>query len=106
MVVQDVMLYADLPSSIDWHNQDTVAVGKTAQVVSFILLILSINHSLLQIAQASARSKPQSKLALPHIIWFNLPKTQNSTWWAAVVYKSLELAHSLHMGTTNIIKKI
>ena len=51
------MLHAGLPTGINWHNQYAVAVGKIAQVVSFILLFLSINHSLLHIVQASARSK-------------------------------------------------
>ena len=51
------MLHAGLPTGIDWHNQDALAVGKIAQVMSFILLFLSINHSLLHIVQASARSK-------------------------------------------------
>ena len=51
------MLHAGLSTGINWHNQDAVAVGKIAQVMSLILLFLSINHSLLHIAQASARSK-------------------------------------------------
>ena len=51
------MLHAGLPTGINQCNQDAVAVEKIAQVMSFILLFLSINHSLLHIMQASARSK-------------------------------------------------
>ena len=48
----------------------------------------------------------QWKLALSHMIYFSSPKTQNSTQWAAVLYKLLKIACASQMGTTNTIKRI
>jgi hypothetical protein len=45
------------PLALTGAIKTAVAVGKIAQLMSFILLFLFINHSLLHIAQASARSK-------------------------------------------------
>ena len=53
-----------------------------------------------------ARDEAQRKPALSHVIYFSSPKTQNSTRWAAVLYKSLEIACASQMGTTNTIKRI
>jgi hypothetical protein len=39
---------------------------------------------------------------LSHSVFIGLPKTENSTQWAAVLYKSLKIACALQMGTTNV----
>jgi hypothetical protein len=48
------MLHAGLPTGVDWRNQDAVAIGKIAQVVS---LNPFIKYSLLYIAKASSRNE-------------------------------------------------
>ena len=50
------MMHAGLPTDVDWHNQDPVAIGKIAQVVS-LKLFYFINYSLLHIAKVISRNK-------------------------------------------------
>ena len=50
------MRHAGLPTNVDWHNQDPVAIGKIAQVVS-LKLFHFIDYSLLHIAKAIPRNK-------------------------------------------------
>ena len=50
------MRHAGPPTDVDWCNQDAVAIGKIAQVVSLKLFHI-INHSFLHIAKAISRNK-------------------------------------------------
>ena len=50
------MRHAGLPTDVNWHNQDAVAIGKIAQVVS-LKLFHFINYSLLHIAKVISRNK-------------------------------------------------
>ena len=50
------MRHAGLPTDINWCNQDAVAIGKIAQVVS-LKLFHFINYSLLHIAKTISRNK-------------------------------------------------
>ena len=50
------MRHAGLPTDVNWCNQDPVAIGKIAQVVS-LKLFHFINYSLLHIAKAISRNK-------------------------------------------------
>ena len=50
------MRHAGLPTDINWRNQDPVAIGKIAQVVS-LKLFHFINYSLLHIVKAISRNK-------------------------------------------------
>ena len=49
-------MHAGLPTDVNWCNQDPVAIGKIAQVVS-LKLFHFINYSLLHIAKAISRNK-------------------------------------------------
>ena len=50
------MMHAGLPTDVDWHNQNPVAIEKIAQVVS-LKSFHFINYSLLHIAKAISRNK-------------------------------------------------
>ena len=50
------MRHAGLPTDVDWCNQDPVAIGKIAQVVSSKSFHF-INYSLLHIAKVISRNK-------------------------------------------------
>ena len=83
-------MHAGLPTNVDWCNQDPVAIGKIAQVVSSKSFHF-INYSLLHIAKAISRNK--------HL------KCYKGNWETIEIMKTLlknQCSYQTHIGLSNI----